>query len=132
VGDTQGKRQVREDVKGGVGRFERRSNKYNLVMSSKSLAGSYLNRPGRYLGQVGEPIQIQTEEADFNEHLNEFNKITTEFTSLEVEIEEEDKALLLLPSLPSSFDNIVTTLLFIKETLRLDEVVAALLIEKTQ
>jgi len=52
-----------------------------------------------------------TEEADFNQHLDEFNKITMELDSLKVKVEEEDKALLLLASLPLSFDNIVTTLL---------------------
>ena len=68
-----------------------------------------------------------TEEVDFNQHLDEFNKITTELDSLEVKIEEKGKALLLLTSLSSSFDNIMTTLLFGKEILRLDEVVVALL-----
>ena len=34
--------------------------------------------------------------------------------------------------LPSSFDNIVTTLLFGKETLKFDEVVVVLLINKTR
>ena len=72
------------------------------------------------------------EEADFNQHLDEFNKITTELDSLEVKIEEEDKALLLLASLPLSFDNIVTTHFFGKEPLRLDQVVTALLMTETQ
>jgi len=51
------------------------------------------------------------EEPNFNQHLNEFNKVITELTSLEVKIEEEDKVLLLLAVLPSSFDNIMSTLL---------------------
>jgi len=34
-----------------------------------------------------------TEEADFNQHLDEFSKITAELTSLEVKIEEQDKAM---------------------------------------
>jgi len=72
-----------------------------------------------------------TEEANFNEHPDEFNKTTMGFDSLEVKIEEKDKALLLLASLPSSFDNIVTTLFFGKHTLRLDEVVATLLMNGT-
>ncbi|VFQ82784.1 unnamed protein product [Cuscuta campestris] len=72
------------------------------------------------------------EEANFNGHLDEFNKITTELESIDVKIEEEDKALLLLASLPSSFDNIVTTLLFGKETLKFDGVVAALLMNETR
>ena len=73
-----------------------------------------------------------TEETDFNQHLDEFNKITMELDSLEVKIEEEDKASLLLASLPSSFDNVVTVLLFGKETLIFDEVIAALLIDETR
>jgi len=73
-----------------------------------------------------------TEEADFNQHLDEFNKITMELDSLKVKVEEEDKALLLLASLPLSFDNIVTTLLSWKETLWLDEVVAALLMNEAR
>ncbi|VFQ74792.1 unnamed protein product [Cuscuta campestris] len=72
------------------------------------------------------------EKANFNGHLDKFNKITTELDSIDVKIEEEDKALLLLASLPSSFDNIVTTLLFGKETLKFDEVVAALLMNETR
>jgi len=54
-----------------------------------------------------------------------------ELHSLEVKIEKEDKALLLLASLPSSFNNAVTTPLFGKEALRLDEVVVTLLVNET-
>jgi len=43
-------------------------------------------------------LQI-TEEPDFNQHLDEFNKATTELDSLEVTIKEEDKAFVLLASL---------------------------------
>ena len=63
-------------------------------------------------------------EVDFNQHLDEFNKITTELVSLEVKIEEENKVSLLLASPLSYFDNIITTILFGKETFKLDEVVA--------
>ena len=72
------------------------------------------------------------EEVDFNQHIGEFNKITAQLDSIEAQIEGEDKALLLLASLALSFDIIVITLLFRKETLRLDEVVAALLMNETQ
>jgi len=40
-------------------------------------------------------LQI-TEEVDFNQHLDEFNKITIDLASLKVKIEQEDKVLLLL------------------------------------
>ena len=49
------------------------------------------------------------EEVDINQHIDKFNKITMELDSPEVKIEEEDKALLLLASLPLSLDNIMTT-----------------------
>jgi len=71
-------------------------------------------------------------EANSSQHLDELNKIKTRLTSLEVNIEEEDKALLLQALLPSSFDNIVTTLLFRREILKFDEVVSALLTNWTQ
>jgi len=54
-----------------------------------------------------------------------------ELDSLEVKIEAKDKALLLLASLSSSFDNIVTTLLFGKGALRLYQVVTVLLMNGT-
>ena len=64
------------------------------------------------------------------QHLDEFNKTTTDSACLEVKIKEEDKVLLLLASLPSSFHSIVTTLLFGKEMSRLDEVVVTLLMNE--
>ena len=55
-----------------------------------------------------------------------------ELDSLEARIEEEDKALLMLALLPSSFDNIVTTILFGKETFRLGEVVVTSFMNETR
>uniref|UniRef100_A0A2N9J8T4 CCHC-type domain-containing protein n=1 Tax=Fagus sylvatica TaxID=28930 RepID=A0A2N9J8T4_FAGSY len=46
---------------------------------------------------------------------------------LKVNLEEEDKAILLLASLPTSFNHLVTTLMYGKETLELEEVTSALL-----
>ena len=44
------------------------------------------------------------------QHLNTFNRILSDLLALEVNLEEEeDKALLLLYSLPSSNDNLATT-----------------------
>ena len=42
--------------------------------------------------------------------------------ALEVKVEEEDKALLLLSSLPSSCDQLVTIIMYGKETLELEDV----------
>ena len=46
--------------------------------------------------------------------------------AIDVKIDEEDKALILLSSLPESYDHIVTTMLYNKETLILKEVTSTL------
>jgi len=56
------------------------------------------------------------------EHLNFFNKIINKLLAIDVKIDEEDKALILLSSLPESYDHIVTTMLYGKEALILEEV----------
>src|SRR3954468_12340257 len=56
------------------------------------------------------------------QHLNAFNKIVSDLLALEVKMEEEDKALMLLSSLPPSYDHLVTTILYGKETLELKDV----------
>jgi cell division cycle protein 20 (cofactor of APC complex) len=44
-----------------------------------------------------------------------------------VKIEDEDMAIVLLCSLPDSYDHLVTTLTYGKEKVQVDDVVAALL-----
>ena len=56
------------------------------------------------------------------QHLNTFNRILSDLLALEVKLEEEDKALLLLSSLPSSYDHLKTTIIYGKETLELEDV----------
>ena len=60
-------------------------------------------------------------------YLNFFNKIISELLAVNVKIDEEDKALILLSSLPESYDYIVSTMLYGKETLILEEVTSTLL-----
>ena len=64
---------------------------------------------------------------NFMDHLDEFNRLLTELDAIGAKIEEEDKAILLLVSLPSSYEHLRTTLMYGKDTLGLDEVVAALI-----
>ena len=61
------------------------------------------------------------------EHLNFFNKVISEFLAVDVNIDEKDKALILLSSLPESYDHIVTAILYGKKTLILEEVTSILL-----
>jgi len=46
-----------------------------------------------------------TEGTPVQKHLNDFNSITVDLENLDVKIEDEDKAILLVVSLPSSFIN---------------------------
>src|SRR3954465_7424177 len=62
------------------------------------------------------------EGAPIFQHLNDFNKIVSDLLALEVKMKEEDKALILLSSLPPSYDHLVTTILYGKETLELEDV----------
>ena len=55
-------------------------------------------------------------------HLNFFNKTISELLAVDIKIDKEDKTLILLSSLPESYDLIVTTMLYSKETLILKEV----------
>jgi len=61
------------------------------------------------------------------EHLNFFSKVIRELLAVDVKIDEEDKALILLSSLPESYNHIITTMLYDKETLILEEVTSTLL-----
>jgi hypothetical protein len=65
------------------------------------------------------------------DHLNTFNTLIVQLTSMEVKFEDEDKAITLLCSLPESWDNLVTSISFSStKVLDYDSVVGALLAEE--
>ncbi|KAG8498395.1 hypothetical protein CXB51_006971 [Gossypium anomalum] len=57
-----------------------------------------------------------------NDHVNSFNKILTDLLNLDEKFEDEDKALLLLNSLPDEYDHLTTILLHGKDTITFDAV----------
>ncbi|GJY42902.1 retrotransposon protein, putative, ty1-copia subclass [Tanacetum coccineum] len=61
-----------------------------------------------------------------SEHIYEFNKIVLDLANIEVNFEDEDLALLLLTSLPASYEHFVDTLLYGREALTLEDVMATL------
>nr|GEW06406.1 retrovirus-related Pol polyprotein from transposon TNT 1-94 [Tanacetum cinerariifolium] len=61
-----------------------------------------------------------------SEHIDEFNKIVFDLANIEVKFKDEDLALLLLTSLPTSYEHFVDTLLFGREALTLEDVMATL------
>ena len=60
------------------------------------------------------------------EHLDNYNKILTDLQNLDVEISDEDKALLLLNSLPDTYEHLTTTLLYGKDEVKFIDVSNAL------
>ena len=60
------------------------------------------------------------------EHIDEFHKLVGDVAAMDVAISDEDQALLLLTSLPTSYDNFVDTLLYGRDTLKLEDVLATL------
>ncbi|GJZ42073.1 zinc finger, CCHC-type containing protein [Tanacetum coccineum] len=61
-----------------------------------------------------------------SKHIDEFHKLVGDLASIDTTISDEDQALLLLTSLPSSYDNFVDTLLYGRDTLKLEDVLATL------
>ncbi|KAE8695213.1 Oxygen-dependent coproporphyrinogen-III oxidase [Hibiscus syriacus] len=63
---------------------------------------------------------------DLAQHVNVFNQIISDLAQLDVKIEDEDKAMILLCSLPPSYEYMLTTLTYGKETIKVEEITAAL------
>ena len=67
------------------------------------------------------------------EHLNVFNTLIFQFSNMEGKIQEEDKAITLLCSLPKSWDHFVTSIsLSTVDSLKFESVVGALLSEEVR
>ena len=93
------------------------------------LANRYMSKSATnklYLKQKFYGLKMQ-EGSDLVEHVNAFNQLVTDLARLDVKIEDEDKALLLLVSLPPSYEHLVITLTHGKTTVNNEEVTAALL-----
>ncbi|GJR46051.1 hypothetical protein Tco_1314154 [Tanacetum coccineum] len=60
------------------------------------------------------------------DHIDEFNKLILDLANIDIEIEDEDQALMLLTPLPSSYENFVETLLYGRESLTIEDVLATL------
>ncbi|GJU76688.1 zinc finger, CCHC-type containing protein, partial [Tanacetum coccineum] len=67
-----------------------------------------------------------------SEHIDEFHKLVGDLAAIDTAISDKDQALLLLTSLPSSYDNFMETLLYGRDTMKLEDVVATLNFRKLQ
>ena len=60
------------------------------------------------------------EGSDLAEHINVFNQLIADLGKVDVKIDDEDSASILLCSLPGSHEHLVTTLTYGKEDVKLD------------
>jgi hypothetical protein len=106
------------------------------VMEENSTAGIWLNLEKRYMSKsLTNKLHLKqklygfkmTEGADLRQHINTFKQIISDILRIDIKFKDEDKAMMLLTSLPTSYEHLVTTLLYEKETLELEEVSGALL-----
>ncbi|RVW13664.1 Retrovirus-related Pol polyprotein from transposon TNT 1-94 [Vitis vinifera] len=74
-------------------------------------------------------VEIGKSGSDLSQHINVFNHVINDLKRVDVKFEDEDKALMLLNSLPASstYENLVTTLMWGKETLELEKITSVLL-----
>nr|GFB88508.1 retrovirus-related Pol polyprotein from transposon TNT 1-94 [Tanacetum cinerariifolium] len=56
------------------------------------------------------------------DHIDEFNKLILDLENIDIEIKDEDQTLMLITSLPSSYENFVKTLLHGRESLTVEDV----------
>ena len=68
-----------------------------------------------------------TEGQSVQEHLSNFQRILTNLLSVGEKVEEKTRALVLLSSLPRSFESLVTAILVGKSTIKMDEVTTTIL-----
>ena len=61
------------------------------------------------------------------ECLSHFQKILTDLLSIGEKVEEKTKMLILLVSLPPSYESLMTVLLVGKSTIKMDEITTAIL-----
>nr|GEW28990.1 retrovirus-related Pol polyprotein from transposon TNT 1-94 [Tanacetum cinerariifolium] len=61
-----------------------------------------------------------------SEYIDEFHKLISELAAIDTAISNGDQTFLLLTSLSSSYDNFVETLLYARDTLKLEDVLATL------
>ena len=106
------------------------------VMDEESSVAIWLKLEGRYMSKSLTNKLLRkkklyglkmAERSALAQHISMFNRIISHFNQVVLKFEEEDMVLFLLNSLPESYDNLVTNLMWGKETLELEEIIGALL-----
>ncbi|GJX40241.1 hypothetical protein Tco_0255231 [Tanacetum coccineum] len=99
---------------------------YDYVIQKKAFSALILCLANRlYLKKKLYTFQMHRGKSQ-SEHIDEFHKLVGDLAAIDTAISDEDQAFLLLTSLPSSYDNFVETLLYGRDTLKLEDVLATL------
>lgn len=93
--------------------------KLEKLYMTKSLTSRLYLKQRLYTLRMSEGTLVQN-------HIDEFNKLISDLRNMDVKIEDEDQALIMLCSLPHSFENFVDTMLYGREAISLEDVKAAL------
>ena len=97
--------------------------KLGNLYQSKSLVNKLFLRKNMY--------NLRMKDGDsVTEHLNAFNTVVSQLSSVDIKISDEDKCISLLCSLPDSWDNLVIAIGSNTNTLNFDDIVSALLSEE--
>ena len=97
--------------------------KLGTLYQSKSLVNKLFLRKKLY--------NLRMKDGDsVTEHLNAFNTVVSQLSSVDIKILDEDKCISLLCSLPDSWDSLVIAIGSNTTTLNFDEIVSALLSEE--
>ncbi|XP_070006880.1 retrovirus-related Pol polyprotein from transposon TNT 1-94 isoform X1 [Nicotiana sylvestris] len=89
------------------------------LYSKKSLTNRLYLKKRLYNLRINEGTPVKT-------HLDEFNSIIMDMKNVDIKIESEDQALIVLCSLPQSYDTFADTLLYGKDSISLEDVSNAL------
>ncbi|XP_073112178.1 uncharacterized protein [Elaeis guineensis] len=92
--------------------------KLEELYSAKSLTNRLYLKKRLYNLRMNEGMPIK-------EHLDEFNSIIMDLKNIDIDIDSEDQALIVLCLLPPSYKTFVDTLLYGKDSISLDDVVMA-------
>jgi hypothetical protein len=79
-----------------------------------------------YLKQKLYGLKMQ-EGTNLAEHINVFNQVVTDLVKVDVKFDDENKAIILLGSLLSSYEHLVTTLTYGKSQVKVDDIMTVLL-----